>query len=71
MPIKKKEFGLVEHDDKTGKIVKEQFLDTSHVCTPIYAYQFKEGEDEPVIPEGSQGISRIDWQFRMGSETKS
>ena len=44
---------LAEFDDQ-GKIVKEEFLDTSHVCTPIYAYQFKEGEDEPVIPEGSR-----------------
>ncbi len=45
---------LVEHDSETGAILKEEFLDTSHVCTPIYAYQFKEGEVEPVIPEGSR-----------------
>ena len=44
---------LAEFDDQ-GKIITEQFLDTSHVCTPIYAYQFKEGEAEPVIPEGSR-----------------
>lgn len=45
---------LVEHDDQTGAIVSEQFLDTSHVCTPIYSYQYKEGEAEPVIPAGSR-----------------
>ena len=51
---KEKGIWLVEHDNKTGSILKEEFLDTSHVCIPIYAYQFKEGEDEPVIPEGSR-----------------
>jgi predicted phosphodiesterase len=45
---------LAEHDPKTGAILSEQFLDTSHVCVPIYAYQYKEGEAEPVIPEGSR-----------------
>ncbi len=40
--------------DENGTILSEEFLDTSHVCTPIYAYQFKEGEEEPTIPEGSR-----------------
>jgi DNA repair exonuclease SbcCD nuclease subunit len=40
--------------DELGKIVSEEFLDTSHVCTPIYAYTYKEGEDEPVIPADSR-----------------
>lgn len=44
---------LVEFDAE-GKIIKEEFLDTSHVCTPIYSYQFKEGEIEPTIPMGSR-----------------
>ena len=51
---KEKGIWLVEHDDKTGAIISEQFLDTSHVCIPIYAYQFREGEIEPVIPQGSR-----------------
>jgi DNA repair exonuclease SbcCD nuclease subunit len=45
---------LAEFDDLTGAILSEQFLDTSHVCTPIYAYQYLEGQEEPVIPEGSR-----------------
>jgi predicted phosphodiesterase len=45
---------LVEHDSETGAILKEEFLDTSKVCTPIYSCQFKEGEAEPAIPEGSK-----------------
>jgi DNA repair exonuclease SbcCD nuclease subunit len=44
---------LAEFNDE-GKIVQEEFLDTSHVCTPIYAYEYKEGGEEPVIPVGSR-----------------
>lgn len=51
---KKKGIWLVEHDEVTGQILKEEFLDTSHICTPIYSYQFKEGDIEPVIPVGSR-----------------
>jgi DNA repair exonuclease SbcCD nuclease subunit len=50
---KEKGLWLAEFDSE-GKIVQEEFLDTSHVCTPIYAYQFKEGEAEPQIPAGSR-----------------
>jgi DNA repair exonuclease SbcCD nuclease subunit len=46
---------LVDHDSETGTILNESFLDTSHVCTPIYAYTYKEGDKEaPSIPEGSR-----------------
>lgn len=66
---KEKGIWLVEHDNKTGAIVSEQFLDTSHVCTPIYAYQFKEGEAEPVIPQGSRAsvelIGSSEWVSKM------
>jgi hypothetical protein len=59
---------LAEFSDE-GKIVQEQFLDTSHVCTPIYAYQFKEGEAEPVIPVGSRAsvelIGSSEWVSKM------
>lgn len=51
---KEKGIWLVEHDSETGAILKEEFLDTSHVCTPIYAYEYKEGGNCPVIPEGSR-----------------
>lgn len=60
---------LVEHDSETGAILKEQFLDTSHVCTPIYAYQFKEGGNYPEIPEGSRAsvelIGSSEWVSKM------
>ena len=50
--------------DDQGKIVEEQFLDTSHVCTPIYAYQYKEGDNCPEIPEGSRASVEL-----IGSST--
>ena len=66
---KEKGIWLVEHDDKTGAILKEQFLDTSHVCTPIYAYQYKEGDNCPEIPEGSRAsvelIGSSEWVSKM------
>jgi DNA repair exonuclease SbcCD nuclease subunit len=38
---------LVEHDDKTGAILKEEFIDTSSVCSPIRAITWQEGEEAP------------------------
>lgn len=51
---KEKGLWLVTHDSQTGAILDEQFLDTSHVCTPIYSIQYKEGGNCPEIPEGSK-----------------
>lgn len=51
---KEKGLWLVEHDSNTGLILKEEFLDTSHICAPIYSYQYKEGEEEPSIPDNSR-----------------
>ncbi len=60
--------------DAEGKIVSEQFLDTSHVCTPIYAYQYKEGEVEPVIPAGSRAsvelIGSSEWVSKQKARFK-
>ncbi len=71
---KEKGIWLVEHDDKTGAILSEQFLDTSHVCTPIYAYQFKEGDNDPVIPEGSRAsvelIGSSEWVSKQKARFK-
>lgn len=50
---KEKGIWLAEFSDD-GKIVHEEFFDTSHVCTPIYAYTYKEGDNCPEIPEGSR-----------------
>jgi DNA repair exonuclease SbcCD nuclease subunit len=66
---KEKGIWLVNHDSETGAILTEEFLDTSHVCTPIYAYQYKEGEDEPVIPAGSRAsvelVGPSEWVSKM------
>ena len=60
--------------DSEGKILKEEFLDTSHVCTPIYAYQFKEGDNDPVIPEGSRAsvelVGSSIWVSQMKAKFK-
>jgi DNA repair exonuclease SbcCD nuclease subunit len=48
---KDKGIWLVEHDD-AGAIVFEQVLDTSKIVQPIYSISWKEGDDQPTIPEG-------------------
>lgn len=68
---KEKGIWLVEHDNNTGSILKEEFLDTSHVCTPIYAYQFKEGEAEPVIPVGSRASVELIGSSEWVSKNKA
>jgi calcineurin-like phosphoesterase family protein len=64
---------LVVFDDN-GLILNEQYLDTSHVCTPIYAYQYKEGEAEPVIPEGSRAsvelVGSSEWVCKQKARFK-
>lgn len=56
---------LATFDEKQGIILEEEFLDTSHVCTPIYSYKFEEGDNYPEIPEGSRAsvelIGTSDW----------
>lgn len=41
---------LVEHAEN-GDIVKEEFISTKEVCTPIYEVVWNEGEERPAIPE--------------------
>jgi DNA repair exonuclease SbcCD nuclease subunit len=43
---------LVDHDDITGAILSEEFIDTSHVCSPIVSVQVLEGQELPVIAPG-------------------
>jgi hypothetical protein len=43
---------LVNHNDETGLIESEEFIDTSSVCSPIYSITYKEGDPEPTIPVG-------------------
>jgi DNA repair exonuclease SbcCD nuclease subunit len=56
---------LVNHNDETGLIESEEFIDTSSVCTPIYQITYKEGEQEPIIPEKARVslelIGSSDW----------
>ena len=42
---------MVEHDDNTGLILNEEFLDTSGVCSPILKVSYEEGQPEPTIPD--------------------
>lgn len=44
---------LVTHDG-TGAISKEEFLDTSHVCSPIVSVKWLEGDPEPVLTPGTR-----------------
>lgn len=45
---------FVEHDDTTGAITYEEFIDTSSVCTPMYALTWQEGQEKPVLPENAK-----------------
>lgn len=60
-----KGFWLVRHDDESGAILDECFIDTSTIVTPILRFSWKEGENCPVIPEGSKStielIGTSDW----------
>jgi UDP-2,3-diacylglucosamine pyrophosphatase LpxH len=64
---------MAEFSDE-GKIISEQFIDTSHVCTPIYAYQYKEGEAEPQIPAGSRAsvelVGSSEWISKQKAKFK-
>lgn len=66
---------LVEHEANTGAILKEEFIDTSSVCTPIYKIQYKEGDDEPVIIEHSRTaielIGSSDWVSKQRAKFKN
>jgi len=42
---------LVNHDDNTGLILSEEFLDTSSVCSPIMKVVYEEGQPEPNLPD--------------------
>jgi DNA repair exonuclease SbcCD nuclease subunit len=47
----KKGIWLFEHDDITGKILKETIFPTNEICTPIVSLQWQEGTDMPAFPE--------------------
>lgn len=45
---------LYQHDPVTGKVLQRDRLSTATIVTPIVSFTWKEGEDEPVIPEGAK-----------------
>lgn len=49
---------LVDHNED-GSIFSERFIDTSHVCTPIVSFTWNEGEEQPIIPEGSRATVEL------------
>jgi DNA repair exonuclease SbcCD nuclease subunit len=55
---------LYEHDD-SGKVINRDRISTAHVCTPIISFTWLEGQEQPVIPEGSRAtvelIGSSDW----------
>jgi len=55
---------IFEHDD-TGKIVGETMIPTNDVCAPIMSFIWREGEEQPSIPENSKSaielIGSSDW----------
>lgn len=65
---------LVEHDDNTGMILAEEYIDTSKVCSPIYEYVWKEGDNAPVIPEGSRAsvelVGSSEWVGKQKASLK-
>jgi DNA repair exonuclease SbcCD nuclease subunit len=64
---------LAEFDDNET-VLKEEFLDTSHVCTPIYAYQYIEGGEEISIPSNSRAsvelIGSSEWISKQKAKFK-
>lgn len=61
---------LVGFDDN-GKILTEQFLDTSHVCIPILGFDWKEGDSCPEYPEGSKTTIKLIGSSQWISQQKT
>lgn len=65
----------ISHFTDEGNMFKEEFIDTSHICTPIYAYQYKEGDVEPIIPEGSRAsvelVGSSEWILKQKVKFKN
>lgn len=64
---------LVEHSD-TGEIIKEEFIDTSQVCSPIVSVDFKEGDSLPEFPKNARVkinlIGSSDWIKKQKTKFK-
>jgi DNA repair exonuclease SbcCD nuclease subunit len=65
---------LVEHDDETGAILREEFIDTSSVCSPIISVTVNEGEELPALTEGArlsvELVGSSDWVSKQKSLLK-
>jgi DNA repair exonuclease SbcCD nuclease subunit len=44
---------IFEHAED-GSVTSRDFYSTADVCAPIYSFVWREGEEQPVIPEGSR-----------------
>jgi DNA repair exonuclease SbcCD nuclease subunit len=55
---KDKGLWLVNHHE-SGEIANHEFLDTSKVVQPIYEIQWREGTEQPIIPEGRVTLELI------------
>ena len=65
---------LVDHNSENGSIVKEEFVDVSSVCTPIYKITVKEGEEDPVVEKNSRTaiefIGSSEWVSKQKAKFK-
>jgi predicted phosphodiesterase len=70
----KKGIWIFEHDDVTGGVLKETFIDTSSVCQPLLGLLWREGEAEPEIPPNSRTtielIGSSTWVSRQKAKIK-
>lgn len=65
---------VYKHDLTTGKVVSREMIPTNSVVTPIFSFVWKEGEEEPIIPEGSRSALELigtgDWVSKQRSRLK-
>lgn len=70
---KRKGIWLYTHDD-AGTITNREFISTESVCVPIWGYEWKEGTDKPVIPDGYKAtielIGSSNWINSVKSDLK-
>lgn len=65
---------LYEHDPVTGKVLQRDLISTEKVVTPIVAFTWLEGQEQPEIPEGARAsvelIGSSDWITKKKSLLK-
>lgn len=65
---------LVEHDNIDGHIIKEKYLDTSTICTPIFNIKWLEGQEKPDLVKNAKTtielVGTSDWIAKQKSLLK-